>query len=372
MRNRENDEMRIQAKQVFQSMSPYTPGKQIEDVKKEYGLNQIVKLASNENPFGYSSKVKKAIPQMLDHLEIYPDGYAKQLRDGLASKLEINEEQLTFGCGSDEIVDIICRSYLEKGTNTIMATPTFPQYKHNALIQGAEIIEVPLINGYHDLPAMLDAINQQTKVIWLCSPNNPTGALIPKDELINFLDNCPSNIIVVLDEAYYEYIERSKKPDSTSLVQKYANLVVLRTFSKAYGLANLRVGYSIASEEITTILNITRGPFNTTSISQLSALMALEDEDFLEETYKRNIENKVAFMEFCNEVGLDYYDSEANFLFVKLPTSGDQLFEFLLTKGFIVRSGEALGHPNGVRITIGSKENMEVLQQRIKEFLANV
>ncbi len=147
---------------------------------------------------------------MLDHLEIYPDGYAKQLRDGLASKLEINEEQLTFGCGSDEIVDIICRSYLEKGTNTIMATPTFPQYKHNALIQGAEIIEVPLINGYHDLPAMLDAINQQTKVIWLCSPNNPTGSLIPKDELINFLDNCPSNIIVVLDEAYYEYIERSK------------------------------------------------------------------------------------------------------------------------------------------------------------------
>ncbi|WP_369403411.1 pyridoxal phosphate-dependent aminotransferase [Gracilibacillus boraciitolerans] len=231
----------------------------------------MVKLASNENPFGYSEQVKQAIPNMLDHLEIYPDGYATQLRAALASKLGVGEKQLIFGCGSDEVVDIICRTYLENGTNTIMATPTFPQYKHNALIQGADIVEVPLVNGYHDLPNMLKAINKDTRVIWLCSPNNPTGTLINKEELVSFLNKCPSDTMVVLDEAYFEYIEQRKNPNSISLLETYNNLVILRTFSKAYGLANLRVGYGIASEEIATYLNITRGPFNTTSVSQLSA-----------------------------------------------------------------------------------------------------
>ncbi|SER13194.1 histidinol-phosphate aminotransferase [Gracilibacillus ureilyticus] len=362
----------MEAKQVFKNMSPYTPGKQIEDVKKELGLSKIIKLASNENPFGYSEKVRESIPNMLDGLEIYPDGYAKALREELALHLGVKEEQLTFGSGSDEVVDILCRTYLEKGTNTIMATPTFPQYKHNALIQGAEIIEVPLINGYHDLPSMLNAVNQETKIVWLCSPNNPTGSLIPKGELIHFLEGCPANVLVVLDEAYYEYIDRDKNPNSVSLLDKYPNLVILRTFSKAYGLANLRVGYGIASVEITKFLNITRGPFNTTTISQLSALTAIKDTDFLEHTYNENMTNKLKFMDFCNEAGLKYYDSEANFLFVKLPTSGDQLFDYLLKNGFIVRSGEALGHPKGVRITIGSSENMEELQTLIKNYLATV
>ncbi|SFL85150.1 histidinol-phosphate aminotransferase [Gracilibacillus orientalis] len=362
----------MQAKQVFQNMSPYTPGKQIEEVKKEYGLSKIVKLASNENPFGYSDKVKDAIPRMIDHLEIYPDGYATALRETLANTLHVGEKQLTFGCGSDEVVDIICRTYLEEGTNTVMATPTFPQYKHNAVIQGAEIAEVPLINGYHDLEAMLKTINAQTRVVWLCSPNNPTGTLISRDKLVNFLNECSTDVMVVLDEAYYEYIEDSHNPDSIGLLNDYPNLVILRTFSKAYGLANLRVGYGVASEEITTHLNITRGPFNTSSISQISALTALEDEGFLQQTYQENIKNKKAFMQACDEMNLSYYDSEANFLFVKLPTSGDAMFEYLLKKGFIVRSGEALGHPNGVRITIGSTEHMGELVANMKEFLASI
>ncbi|MDX8046124.1 histidinol-phosphate transaminase [Gracilibacillus sp. S3-1-1] len=361
----------MQAKQVLKGMTPYTPGKQIEDVKKEFGLTKIVKLASNENPYGYSGKVKEAIPTMIDHLEIYPDGYAAQLRDKLATTLGVDEKQLVFGCGSDEIIDFICRSYLEKGTNTVMATPTFPQYKHNALIQGADIVEVPLLeSGYHDLEAMLEKVNKQTRVVWLCSPNNPTGSLISCEQLVHFLDTCPSDVLVVLDEAYYEYIEREKDPDSISLVSTYNNLVVLRTFSKAYGLANLRVGYGVASEEVATYLNITRGPFNTTSISQLSASIALDDEAFIQHSYEENVKNKQTFMDECKALGLDYYDSEGNFLFVKLPTSGDALFEYLMTKGFIVRSGEALGHPNGVRITIGSAEQMKELAAHMKEFLA--
>lgn len=360
----------MQAKKVFESMAPYTPGKQIEDVKKEYGLTKIVKLASNENPFGYSSKVKEAIPEMLDHLEIYPDGNATMLREKLSSHLNVSADQLIFGCGSDEIVEIISRTYLEEGTNTITAWPTFPQYRHCAKIEGAEVKEVPLLeNGEHDLTKMLSEVDENTRIIWLCSPNNPTGNLIERDKLVSFLKKCPKDILVVVDEAYYEYIDKDKNPNTVELLNQFSNLIILRTFSKAYGLANLRVGYGIASKEIATLLNITRGPFNTTTIGQLSAIHALEDQDFIAHSYEKNLENKSSFRRDLEEIGLSSYESEANFLFVKLPTSGDQLFEYLLSKGFIVRSGEALGHPNGVRITIGTEEQMSELRELIKEYL---
>ncbi len=187
-----------------------------------------------------------------------------------------------------------------------------------------------------------------------------------------FLNECPKDILVVLDEAYYEYISDENNPQSISLLQKYPNLIVLRTFSKAYGLANLRIGYGVASIEIANTLNIARGPFNTTSIAQESATIALQDEDFLANTLDENSKNKKAFYDFLEDVGLTAYDSEANFIFVKLPTTGDQLCEYLLERGFIIRSGEALGHPNGVRITIGAKEHMEELSQLIKGFLEEV
>src|SRR5690625_4984380 len=203
-------------------MSPYTPGKQIEDVKKEYGLTKIVKLASNENPFGYSTKVKEAIPSMLDHLEIYPDGNATSLRDKLSQHLDVSTDQLVFGCGSDEIVEIISRTYLEEGTNTITAWPTFPQYRHCAKIEGAEVKEVPLKeNGEHDLANMLAQIDEYTRVIWLCSPNNPTGNLIRRNEMEQFLNECPKDILVVLDEAYYEYINKENNPHTIELLNSF-------------------------------------------------------------------------------------------------------------------------------------------------------
>ncbi|MBM7569831.1 histidinol-phosphate transaminase [Aquibacillus albus] len=361
----------MKSKQIFKQMSPYKPGKQIEDVKREHGLERIVKLASNENPFGYSEMVKDAIPKQLDHLEIYPDGYSTELREALSNKLGVSGDQIVFGCGSDEVVDLICRTYLEPGKNTIMATPTFPQYKHNALIQGAEVREVPLVDGYHDLEAMLKEIDKDTSVLWLCSPNNPTGCLIDKESFSNVMQKCPTDVLVVVDEAYFEYIETSDYPDTIKALEEYPNLVVLRTFSKAYGLASLRVGYGVASKDIVTLLNIARGPFNTTAISQHSALVALKDEAFLSDTKRKNTKNKHAFMEFLDSIGLSYYDSEANFLFVKLPVTGDEMFQYLLTKGFIVRSGEALGHPYGVRITIGNAEDMEELQQYVNEMIAS-
>ncbi len=360
------------AKKVFKGMAPYKPGKQIEDVKAEYGLEKIIKLASNENPFGYSPNVEQALPELIKSLEIYPDGYSTVLRARLAERLGIDGEQLIFGCGSDEIVEIISRTYLDEGTNTVMAHPTFPQYKHNALIEGAVVREVPLVDGYHDLKEMLNQIDDETKILWLCSPNNPTGSLINKEGFRYIMENCPDHVLVVVDEAYYEYIETDDAPDTVKELETYANLIVLRTFSKAFGLAGLRIGYGIASKEIATLLNITRGPFNTTSTAQKAALIALEDERFLQESVEKNIENKQQFMAFCDQEGLDYYDSQTNFLFVKLPVSGDEMFEHLLSKGFIVRSGDALGHPKGIRVTIGDREDMIELETHISEYLTSL
>ncbi|MBM7542519.1 histidinol-phosphate transaminase [Amphibacillus cookii] len=360
----------MKAKKVFESMSPYKPGKQIEDVKKAYGLNKIVKLASNENPFGYSQQVDQALKASANHFEIYPDGYATELRELLSDELSVDPDQLVFGCGSDEIITMICQVYLEPGTNTIMATPSFSQYKHNALIQGAKVKEIPVINGYHDLQGMLDAIDSYTRIVWLCSPNNPTGCLINDQSLRSFLDQCRSDVLVVVDEAYYEYIISSEAPDTLSLLNQYPNLIILRTFSKAFGLASLRVGYGIANLAISEVLNIARGPFNVTQIAQKAATVAYQDKDFLEQSLRETTKNKVMLMNYFDEMGLTYYDSETNFIFVKLPCSGDALFEYLLTKGFIVRSGEALGHPNGVRITIGAEDDMKVLQAEMKSFLA--
>ncbi|GAA5415366.1 histidinol-phosphate aminotransferase [Paraliobacillus ryukyuensis] len=359
----------MNGKTILQTMKPYKPGKQIEDVKKEYGLNKIVKLASNENPFGYSPQVKEAITDISTHLELYPDGYATELREALVNQLNVKPDQLVFGSGSDEVIAILCQAFLESGTNTITATPTFPQYKHNALIQGADVKEVPVVNGYHDLDAMLNEIDENTKIVWLCTPNNPTGTLIEEASLIDFMERCPSDVLVVVDEAYYEYVRPEDAPDSIKAIETYPNLVVLRTFSKAYGLAALRVGYGVATETIANLLNIVRGPFNTTSIAQKAALIALEDQQFLQDTVKQTLANKKKFMEFLDRMGLTYYDSATNFVFVNLPVTGDELFEHLLTKGFIVRSGEALGHPKGARITIGHEEDMKLLQDLIEAYL---
>ncbi|WP_431799116.1 histidinol-phosphate transaminase [Halobacillus andaensis] len=362
----------MKAKEILKGMSPYKPGKQIEEVKKEYGLDKIVKLASNENPFGFSPQVKKQLPKLIEQLEKYPDGYAAALRKKVAAFLKVNEEQLIFGNGSDEVVQIICRTFLEPGANTIMAAPTFPQYKHNALIEGAEVREVPLVDGRHDIKTMLDQVDENTRVLWLCTPNNPTGVHLSAEEIKKVLNDCPPSVLVVLDEAYYEYMEAEDALDSVAALSQFDNLMVLRTFSKAYGLAGLRIGYGVGSSEIISTLEPAREPFNTSTIAQAAAILALDDQQFISETVKENAVNKRKLMEFLDQEGLGYFPSEANFVLVHLPVSGDEMFEHLLSKGYIVRSGEALGLPNSIRLTIGSQEDMAEVQSEIKERLIGI
>lgn len=358
----------MNGKKVLKQLSAYQQGKQIEEIKKEYGLEKIVKLASNENPFGFSNHLKDLFSTSIQELNIYPDGHASSLRKTIADGLNINEDKLVFGAGSDELIQLICRTFLYPGVNTVMATPTFPQYKHHAMIEGAVIKEIKTQNGFHDLESMLDAIDEQTRIVWICAPDNPTGTLISKESFYHFMDSCPNDVLVVLDEAYYEYIEEGKELAALENLSSYSNLIILRTFSKAYGIAGLRIGYGIMHEKLTAQLNVVRAPFNTSSIAQKAAEIAFKDQAFIQNIVIKNKEVKKEFLEFLDEVGWSYYESQTNFVLMTTPISGLEFFEYLVENGYIIRPGELLGYPNTVRITIGSELDMKELQELLKEF----
>ncbi|AUI38086.1 histidinol-phosphate transaminase [Geobacillus thermoleovorans] len=361
----------MQVKESLRGLSPYQPGKSIEEVKREYGLPEIIKLASNENPYGSSPAAKAAIAAELDRLAVYPDGCARTLREKVAKHLGVKETQLLFGNGSDEVVQIFCRAFLEPGANTVMAAPTFPQYRHNAIIERAEVREVPLVDGRHDLEAMLAAIDENTRIVWICNPNNPTGTYVNDIELRAFLDRVPPHVLVVVDEAYYEYATAPDYPQTVPLLNEYEQLVVMRTFSKAYGLAALRVGYGVASETLIRAVEPAREPFNTSTIAQAAAAAALDDQAFIRACVERNRAELERYYRFCEENGLKYYPSQTNFLFIDFGLDGDEVFRYLLERGVIVRSGQALGLPTGVRVTVGTKEQndrvLELVSQLLRE-----
>ncbi|WP_026584603.1 histidinol-phosphate transaminase [Bacillus sp. J33] len=357
-------------KEQLLNLTPYQPGKSIDQVKKEYGLDKIVKLASNENPFGCSEKVLFTMNQSPSFFALYPDGYAAELRSLLADHLSVKEEQIIFGNGSDEIIQMISRALLGPDTNTIMAAPTFPQYKHNAVVEGAEIREIPLINGEHDLDAMLAAIDENTAVIWVCSPNNPTGSYVSESSLLSFLEKVPEDILVVLDEAYYEYVVADDYYRAVDLISQYNNLIVLRTFSKIYGLASLRVGYGVSNQEIIKVLEPVREPFNVNKFAQAAAAAALGDQQFIESCRQKNREGLEQFYDFCEKNQLQYYPSQGNFILINFNADSNDVFQFLLEKGYIVRSGKALGFPDSVRVTVGSKEQNEGVLEAMEQYLA--
>ncbi|OMP65859.1 histidinol-phosphate transaminase [Domibacillus epiphyticus] len=357
-------------KEQMLTLKAYQPGRTTDDVKKEYGLKEVVKLASNENPFGSSEKVRECIRSYADSFSIYPDGYTTSLRTELAEFLNIDEKQLIFGNGSDEIILMISRAMLEPGKNTVMATPTFPQYRHNAVVEGAEVREVELVNGAHDLDKMADAIDENTAIVWLCSPNNPTGIHITDTQLRAFLDSVPDDVFVVLDEAYYEYVTADDYYDALEIVKQYKNVIVLRTFSKIYGLAAFRVGYGFADESLIAQIDPVREPFNVNSLGQKAAAAGISDQSFIEMCRTENKAGLEQFYAFCREEKLEYYPSEANFILIDFKCDSNELFEYLMSKGYIVRSGAALGIPGTVRVTVGSKEQNEGVMKAMKSFLA--
>ncbi|GAF20080.1 LOW QUALITY PROTEIN: biosynthetic aromatic amino acid aminotransferase beta [Bacillus sp. JCM 19046] len=351
-------------KKQIQGLPAYAPGKPIEDVKREFNLTNVVKMASNENPYGASPKVAEAITAAATETAVYPDGYGTQLRHALAEKHSVSEKQIILGNGSDEVIQFLCRSYLTAETNTIMATPSFSQYKLNATIEGTTTIEVPVkADGSHDLDAMLHQVNEQTRIIWVCNPNNPNGVAIDKETFLSFLKAVPDHCLVVSDEAYFEYVEDDAYPDTISLLDQFPQLVILRTFSKAYGLAGLRIGYGITSETIAQAVDPVRPPFNNNVIGHAAAWAALKDEAFIQSCRQKNREERKKIRAFFEDRGMFVYPSETNFLLIETGIPGNKLFQAFLEKGFILRSGEALGYPTGIRISIGSAvENKAFLE----------
>jgi histidinol-phosphate aminotransferase len=359
----------MQPKKQIVGLPVYQPGKPIDEVKKEYNLSEVIKLASNENPFGASPRVKDAILKECSNLGVYPDGASIKLREALANHYHIDGNRLIFGNGSDEIIQLITRAYLDEHSNTITATPTFPIYKTNAKIEGAEVIEVPLHNGTHDLAQMKAQINEKTKIVWICNPNNPSGTYVGHDEIVAFLEEVPNHVLVVLDEAYYEYVAAEDYPDSLPFLDRWDNVIILRTFSKIYGLAGLRIGYGIGSPSVIDNINRVRAPFNSNRMAQAAAVVALDDQEYVRSCREKNQQGLEQFYQSFNELNLFYYPSQGNFILVDMDRPGNQMFEEFLREGIIVRSGEALGFPTFVRITVGTEEQNQKIINVISQVL---
>ncbi|WP_338653384.1 histidinol-phosphate transaminase [Lysinibacillus sp. Y5S-8] len=356
-------------KQQLDGMQAYKPGKPIEEVQREYGLKEVIKLASNENPFGCSPKVTAYLQNNAVNHALYPDGYAQNLRTAVADHLGVKETQLLFGNGSDDIIAIITRALLYPGVNTIMADPSFSQYWHNAEIEGAEVRKIPCIEGAHDLDSMAAAIDDQTSIVWVCSPNNPTGVVIPDTALRAFLAKVPSDVLVVLDEAYIEYVTHPGHKDTLPIIDEYPNVLLLRTFSKAYGLASFRVGYAIGQAGVIAKLDPVRAPFNNTILSQAVAAIALSDQAYIEACREANENGKKQYVEFCEKHNLKYFPSDTNFIFFDTQADSDVVFQELMKRGFIVRSGNALGLQGFIRVTIGTEAQNAALLSQLDEVL---
>jgi histidinol-phosphate aminotransferase len=348
----------MQPKPNIVNLPVYQPGKPVDDVKRELGLTEVIKLASNENPFGSSPKAKEAIAREVENISIYPDGAAVELTNAVAKYHDVNADQIIFGAGSDEIILMIARAFLVPGDETIMADQTFPQYKHNVQIENGVSIEVPLKNGTHDLIAMQQRINDKTKIVWVCNPNNPTGTINTSDDVEDFLSKVPSHVLVVLDEAYCEYVEDPSFPDGLALLKKYPNIILLRTFSKIYGLASLRIGYGIGRPDVIRSINQVREPFNTSRFGQAAALAALQDEDFITKCRQANKRGLAYYQSAFEELGLQAFPAHGNFIMVDVKRPAQDVFNALLRRGIIVRGGHRF-YPTYLRITVGSKEQNE-------------
>lgn len=358
--------MTVKFRQELNELTAYKPGKPIDDVKREYGLTEVIKLASNENPLGCSPKAVEAVKKAADNLAIYPDGNTTLLKEALANRLNLKPSQVLLSSGSDEMVDQIAKTFIDKNDEIIMADITFPRYISTTKMMGGTPKIVPLNDWTYDLDSMLLAITDKTKLIWLCNPNNPTGTMFSEDKLLNFLKQVPKNIIVIYDEAYNEYVTNEDYPkNSMNLLKNYPNLIVMRTFSKIYGLAALRVGYTMASEEIIHNINKIRGPFNVNTLAQVAALAALEDDEFIKKSYEINREGKEYLYKEFKSLDLKYAPSETNHIFVNVNKDANEVFVELQKRGMIIRPIVE----TWIRVTIGTMEQNKKFISLIKEVL---
>lgn len=348
----------------------YEPGRPIEDVARDLGLdpNAIVKLASNENPLGPSPKAVEAMTAALNKAQLYPDGGGYKLRQAIAEENALARENVILGNGSNEIIEFIGHAFLQAGDSIVAAEHAFVVYKLMATLFGAETIEVPDPNFIHDLDAMARAIREDTKEIFIANPNNPTGTLVEQEAIDRFMDQVPPHVIVVFDEAYYEFLD--DPPDTLKYVRQGRNVVVMRTFSKIQGLAGLRIGYGLGAAPLVEILQKTRQPFNANAVAQAGALASLRDTAHQEKTRQNNEAGRRYLQKTFDDLGLQYVPSQANFVLVHVG-DGDALFHHLMRRGVIVRAMRGYKLPEWIRVSVGTPPENERFVKELENWLSS-
>jgi histidinol-phosphate aminotransferase len=357
------------ARRGILDLKPYVPGKPIEEVKRELGLKELVKLASNENSTGPSPEALRAIEEDLGNIFRYPDPSCTQLRRALAKRLGVTEEMITLANGCDNIILMIGAAFINEGDEVIMAEPTFPVYESVTRIMGGRPIPVKLKDYTHDLEGMAKRIGPRTKVFFLCNPNNPTGTLVPKEALNRFLAHLPDHLIVILDEAYIDYISEEDYPDGLSVLGRDLNLIALRTFSKIYGLAGLRIGFAVADGDLIGVMERVREPFPVNRVAQAAALAALRDEDHMKGVLRVNEEGKAFLYGEFDRLDVDYVPTQANFIFVDFKRDSQKIYNALLKEGMIIRPGSIWDYPTSARITIGTMDENRRFIEKLEEVL---
>ena len=351
------------------ALSPYQAGKPIEELERELGIKNIIKLASNENPFGLPPSAKKAIQAQLDNLHLYPDSNGFYFKQAVAEKFGLLPEQITLGNGSNDLIELIAHTFASEQDEVIYSQYGFIVYPLISQALNAKRVEIPAKNYGNDLAAFLNAITPKTKLIYIANPNNPTGSFLSAVEIANFLAQVPPQVIVALDEAYVEFTEPNERVDSFGLLAKYPNLIVCRTLSKAYGLAGLRIGYAVSSTEIAGLLNRVRQPFNCNSLALAAATAAIQDDEFVAKVAENNRIGLQLLQNFFDEKGLRYVPSKGNFVMLDLQQPAAPIYQALLRKGVIVRPLAGYGLPNHLRISIGLPEENQRFLTALSDIL---
>ena len=356
-----------------QALSPYQPGKPIEELAREFGLNpeEIIKLASNENPLGPSEKAMAAARKALEESCLYPDGNGFDLKQALANRFGVATNQITLGNGSNDVLEVIARCFAGPDSEVVFSQYAFAVYPLVAQAIGARGVSVPAKDWGHDLDAMAKAVTERTKLIFVANPNNPTGTVHTADAIEAFLQRIPEHILVVLDEAYCEFLTGEEYPDGVQLLERFPNLIVCRTFSKAWGLAAMRVGYSLSSPAIADVLNRVRQPFNVNSIALAAAAAVLEDDAYLNRSREVNEAGLRQLSEGFERIGLSFIPSVGNFIAVDVGERSSDIYQVLLSSGVIVRPVAGYGMPNHLRVSVGLPEENERFLAVLSEALTS-
>ena len=348
----------------------YVPGKSMDEVKKEYDLDRVIKLASNENPIGVSEKVKERINKVAANINRYPDMDSRGLKDELLEKLDINSDMIAFGNGSDGLLKVIAEVFLKKEDQVIISYPSFVEYKFVSQLMGSQLIRVWMNDYIQNIEGIINSITEDTKLIFLTNPHNPSGTIIKRKDLQVLLDNLPEDLIVVLDEAYYEYVSDEEYPDGLDYIREDYPVIVLRTFSKAYGLAGLRLGYALARPELIDYIMRARDPFNVNKVAENAGIAALNDKEYMKKTLENNKKGKEYLYNELSKIGLKYVPTEANFILVNIKEHDSmELFKKLQSSGIIIRPGKLLGYQHHIRVSIGTTEENEIFIKTLKKYI---